>query len=85
MHPQIEFFYQLVGILGSRCTQEVSSGGTDVLKQFYEAVVMGWPERPLPGAKHEQLLLFGYMLSLEMPPGEHIYECGGFREVLPQA
>ncbi|TNV84983.1 hypothetical protein FGO68_gene2012 [Halteria grandinella] len=73
MHPQIEFFYRLVGIVGSKVL-DAQTGVMDVLRQVYDTVALTWPQRPLAGAKYNSLNVFGYMLELEMPPSEGMYE-----------
>jgi hypothetical protein len=73
MHPQIEFFYQLVEILASKCLDlPPQQSSEETLRAFYETVVSEWPPRPLPSASYDSLPVFGYMLRLEMPPEEHI-------------
>ncbi len=37
MHPQIEFFYQLVGILASKAQEQ------GILKLFYDTIADTWP------------------------------------------
>ena len=50
MHPQTEFFNQLVGILASTCLSDIP--GT--LRDFYETVSGKWPE-PQPLRKYDSL------------------------------
>jgi hypothetical protein len=37
-------------------------------------VIQTWPEWPQAEAKYNNLTVFGYLLSLEMPPAEGLYE-----------
>jgi hypothetical protein len=46
----------------------------ELLRAFHDTVTSTWPPRALPGMKYDQLTVFGYMLSMEMPQGENIHE-----------
>jgi hypothetical protein len=70
--PQVEFFYQLVGILGSKVLQldMDESERSRVLQEFYRAVATEWPQQGAPALKMPKitnLKVFGYLLELDMP------------------